>query len=1174
MQWPTAGCVLTVAALLLAALGAQAAVPYSCHMTPPPSLWLHHRPTMQRTFPLPNATAGAENGSLTMIVGYKGAGPAVMTLGRDVTKSDASVDDINYVLTIDPVGEVRIDREDLTDPEPRPTGETLPVLTSLLAPNSIRYFWVRIVALPAGAGEVSVGRAGRDTPLVSYKDPRFQMPSAYSFNAHSNWVHNCSATPTTGFAASPLGLGCRKHILADSRRSTFFLHPPPAAGPFPIDDEAVPWAGAGGAAKAVRFMVKATDRPFVRLTGLPSNVNYHIDLNTHGNVMAIKKNDMIILDRSPCRDCLSYSEYRLFTILFNTTRLEVYEGLETRPSLSAPFSTGFQVTEVTYSTGYLRSSSWLHGCQGYDKMDDAALATRPAVPTVPPAVPGKALKEALAMADSCRVVHTFKYRFDSYFALSEEGVVAGSFSGLTFQVAGRRDVHLQLVPSLPPPTEDVYEIDLGFHNYTNLDRGKEQKVASVRQHDLLSESELKTFTISHDIKTGVINVTSADGQLQMAWRDPNPFPLRYFSVCSGSSAGNETIWVFGCAKHKQTAAKNSCSRPLVTYSYSHSQYFSVEREGVVNGTSRTIFVHLRAAGSGHIRLENMLPPAVDALVEVDLSHDGATSIDSLGRRVATVRLPGLLTVKELRGFWVRQDTAARRLEVGRIGIEKPMLSWVAPAAAKFPELRFFSLATSRSVGNGTWFYGCKEGQTPNEDDIVAVPEETDDVPEPDYTPDLEPGADGGPAIGEPDSDLPVELVPPPRTLPPTTSAALKGILDRNLSRYMPTQGIEFVVRLNVSTVCLDDYSGMIELKGRVLVMWHAAGLGWESSDFDDIRIAPVSPRRLAPHFHVPNGVVETDGGLVYVHSSGVVRWESPLSASAYCHSLDASQWPNDQHTCEVKLVLTGRGTEGSTLLLMRAAKDDWVLDRAARPRWHLVHSSLNVTRHEIHATSVTSDNAISVVVTLRRSTPVMNRILIAPFLAVAVLSLLAYWVQEPLPRDKVFFGCGSLVLLVLSFVLFEVACPPGLTGIPVVLELYCYASCVVAASVMVSAIMTALARDATRDGVVRGPPLFLCRLLSVPLLRLVLNLTSDQVQQRLAEDELDPDGEEYRKGSSQLYGRFGSDKSADCGCNSTECSKQVANEARYYWTLLSIAIERLLSLVCVILLLCVSILVK
>lgn len=90
---------------------------------------------------------------------------------------------------------------------------------------------------------------------------------------------------------------------------------------------------------------------------------------------------------------------------------------------------------------------------------------------------------------------------------------------------------------------------------------------------------------------------------------------------------------------------------------------------------------------------------------MDLSHESNTSIDYLGKRMATVHTPGLLSVGEMRGFWVRQDTTTRRLEVGALG--KTILSWTAPTSIKFPEVRFVSFATSRSVVNGTWVYGCK-----------------------------------------------------------------------------------------------------------------------------------------------------------------------------------------------------------------------------------------------------------------------------------------------------------------------------------------------------------------------------------------------------------------------------------------------------------------------------------
>lgn len=58
----------------------------------------------------------------------------------------------------------------------------------------------------------------------------------------------------------------------------------------------------------------------------------------------------------------------------------------------------------------------------------------------------------------CRMVHTFKYSFDGYFALSEEGTVSGATTTLPFRVLGRKDVHLQLVSSIPPTGDDYYEV--------------------------------------------------------------------------------------------------------------------------------------------------------------------------------------------------------------------------------------------------------------------------------------------------------------------------------------------------------------------------------------------------------------------------------------------------------------------------------------------------------------------------------------------------------------------------------------------------------------------------------------------------------------------------------------------------------------------------------------------
>ena len=106
------------------------------------------------------------------------------------------------------------------------------------------------------------------------------------------------------------------------------------------------------------------------------------------------------------------------------------------------------------------------------------------------------------------------------------------------------------------------QIDIDFYNHTNVDRGKETKVASTQHGSVLSPTELRGIIIVHDVVTGVLNITTADGRTLVYWTDPKPFPLRYFSVSSGSSAGNDTTWVFGCPRDPPSAAEQgNATRP-------------------------------------------------------------------------------------------------------------------------------------------------------------------------------------------------------------------------------------------------------------------------------------------------------------------------------------------------------------------------------------------------------------------------------------------------------------------------------------------------------------------------------------------------------------------------------------------------------------------------------------
>ena len=89
-------------------------------------------------------------------------------------------------------------------------------------------------------------------------------------------------------------------------------------------------------------------------------------------------------------------------------------------------------------------------------------------PMRPIAVNSSAALEAAV--PGCRMVSTFKYRFDGFFALSEEGVVNGTTSVLLFRVVGRKDIHLQLSSTIPPSADDTYEASQAPNNKGNKKR--------------------------------------------------------------------------------------------------------------------------------------------------------------------------------------------------------------------------------------------------------------------------------------------------------------------------------------------------------------------------------------------------------------------------------------------------------------------------------------------------------------------------------------------------------------------------------------------------------------------------------------------------------------------------------------------------------------------------------
>lgn len=68
-----------------------------------------------------------------------------------------------------------------------------PAPARLLSSDAVHYFWIRAIQYQdSQRGEVAFGRAGEDTPLLSYQDPNFVMPTGVRFRGAHNWIHSCT----------------------------------------------------------------------------------------------------------------------------------------------------------------------------------------------------------------------------------------------------------------------------------------------------------------------------------------------------------------------------------------------------------------------------------------------------------------------------------------------------------------------------------------------------------------------------------------------------------------------------------------------------------------------------------------------------------------------------------------------------------------------------------------------------------------------------------------------------------------------------------------------------------------------------------------------------------------------------------------------------------------------
>ncbi|KAI8514667.1 hypothetical protein Bbelb_072580 [Branchiostoma belcheri] len=243
-------------------------------------------------------------------------------------------------------------------------------------------------------------------------------------------------------------------------------------------------------------------------------------------------------------------------------------------------------------------------------------------------------------------------------------------SPLTFSIKTSRDAIIAL--SLERSARgDLYEIIIGgWSNTQSVIRRSAEGPAqtTVATPGILSADELRGFWISWAPDGTIAVGREGEGSPFMQWQDPDPLPIQYF--------GYATVWglagqfIFPCQPCEHVRRTGETKR------------YQWDLE--LPGSSPLIF-RAKASNDVFIALSSEQSARGD-LYEIIIG--GWYNSQSVIRRSAggpaqtTVATPGILSVDELRGFWISWAPDGT-IAVGREGEGSPFMQWQDPEPLPF-----------------------------------------------------------------------------------------------------------------------------------------------------------------------------------------------------------------------------------------------------------------------------------------------------------------------------------------------------------------------------------------------------------------------------------------------------------------------------------------------------------
>ncbi|PSN44731.1 hypothetical protein C0J52_20349 [Blattella germanica] len=447
---------------------------------------------------------------------------------------------------------------------------------------------------------------------------------------------------------------------------------------------------------------------------------------------------------------------------------------------------------------------------------------------------------------------------------------------------------------------------------------------------------------------------------------------------------------------------------MFTYGYGYNKYFHISEAGTHKGRELTIRFLVRARSDAHLLLSPVQSPSeIMPVYEIVLGAGKNTFSDIRRLRRSSTRATSatkdLLSPIELRAFWVRLDNKGL-IEVGKEGEDAPFLFWTDPTPL---DIQYFSFCTWTGVV-GKWLYDCPIA---NDTEKIEVVEEK----------------------------------------PTTMTEKLRKDLLSNYDPYaLPLlhadHRIIIFMHLIYHHVTLDVKQSIFTIDGTLPMLlmffppqhWMDEKIRWNPNDYGGLTDVHIKEHEVwIPEIVLYNSIghganILGHSGMT-ITSEGAVMWSPSATLQVWCN-INVSEWPNDEHTCELQL---GFWTQREFLELL-IVDNQTVMENEEKTRseWKIVKmeaETLITAKPWIQDVDFDDDSSspdsLTVRITVRRQSQHYHTLLETPLVVISMLMFLSFW-MTPESSNKIGIICICLVLLALLIVTIGTLLPAPADHVP------------------------------------------------------------------------------------------------------------------------------------------------